>query len=146
MKMKNAIKSNLYVVVPALLLIAALISSVVIYHVRTEQYKTWLPTSGTVTEVEELRKFRVRISYSYTVDGSTYESSDTYHDSTEYANPNVGDSATIWYDPAQPTMASYHEPFPLLDSYGPFFIALPLSVAAFFVLSQRRELTPGQRC
>lgn len=138
--MKKYIKSNLHIIAPMVLLLAAVISSVIIYSVRTEQYKDWRPISGYVTGVDDLRKFKTRIRYTYMVKGIDYDSYDIFYDRYMDVYPNAGNSVTVWYDPDKPELASYYEPTPGLDPYAPFFVTLPLSVAVYFSLARRKQI------
>ena len=133
--MKKFISSHISLLVPLALLIAALISSVIIYGVRTEQYSTWIPAQeGKVVRTEDLRRFNIRIYYTYTVGGTVYDGSELFHDDPATENPGPGDSAEIWYDPDRPSLSSYGKPSPRLDPFGPMFMALPLSVGVYFIL------------
>ncbi len=129
--MKNYIKNHIHVVVPALLLLAAFISSVAIYFGRIEQYRDWKQISGYVVGETELRHFRVAIDYTYMVNGVDYTSRESFHDTPDFEFPPPGSSVTIWYDPDRPQLSSYYKPTPGLDPLGTFFAAVPLSAAVY---------------
>lgn len=82
---------------------------------------------GVVFKREWVRDFRVRIYYTYTVDGESYTRSEVYHRSNGTAE--AGDETLIWYDPENPAHSSYHKPGPGLDPYGVYFLMAPLAVA-----------------
>ena len=94
---------------------------------RTEEYKDWTAVPGVVFKREWVRNFRVRIYYTYTVDGERYTGSELYHRSNGTAE--AGDETLIWYDPENPAHSSYHKPGPGLDPYGVYFLMAPLAVA-----------------
>lgn len=144
--MKKFVSSHMNLIVPIALLFAALISSVIIYDVRTEQYSTWIPAQeGTVVRTERLRRFNIRIYYTYTAADTVYDGSELFHNDPATENPSPGDSAEIWYDPDRPSLSSYGKPSPRLDPFGPMFMALPLSVGVYFILSKNRTLCASEK-
>ena len=106
-----------------LLLLVA--SSILIFQIRTEEYKDWTAVPGVVFKREWVRDFRVRIYDTYTVDGESYTRSEVYHRSNGTAE--AGDETLIWYDPENPAHSSYHKPGP--GPYGVYFRMTPLAVA-----------------
>lgn len=130
---RNLLRSLL---IPALLLVAAFICSIVINQVRTNDYKDWQTAEATVLRWEELKKHNTRVHFTYNVDGQPYSGSELFHDSPGTAYP-ADSQKTVWYDPDNPTRASFYEPDATLDTLAPFFIAVPLALAYFF--SSRRN-------
>lgn len=124
--------------IPALILIAALICSVVINTTRNNDYDDWQTAQGTVICWEELRKHNTRVHFTYTVDGQLYNGSELFHDSPGDPFP-AGSQKTVWYDPDDPTRVSFHEPDAALDTLAPFFIAVPLALACFFNARVNRD-------
>lgn len=84
-------------VAPVVVLLLLVASSILIFQIRTEEYKDWTAVPGVVFKREWVRDFRVRIYYTYTVDGESYTGSEVYHRSNETAE--AGDETLIWYDP-----------------------------------------------
>ena len=114
-------------VAPVVVLLLLVASSILIFQIRTEEYKDWTAVPGVVFKREWVRNFRVRIYYTYTVDGESYTGSELYHRSNGTAE--AGDETLIWYDPENPAHSSYHKPGPGLDPYGVYFLMAPLAVA-----------------
>lgn len=141
--MKNFIKSNAPILAVVVLLIAAMISSAAIYHLRIKQYSTWLPTEGIIQQVEPLRRHKTRYHYSYFVDGEEHKGSEIFRSRSTEQIPEPGDSAEIWYDPARPDNSLYGRAEPGLDPYAPLLMAMPLSVAVYYSLSRNRSLSVG---
>lgn len=112
---------------PVVVLLLLIASSILIFQIRTEEYKDWTAVPGVVFKREWVRNFRVRIYYTYTVDGERYTGSELYHRSNGTAE--AGDETLIWYDPENPAHSSYHKPGPGLDPYGVYFLMAPLAVA-----------------
>lgn len=114
-------------VAPVVVLLLLVASSILIFQIRTEEYKDWTAVPGVVFKREWVRDFRVRIYDTYTVDGERYTRSEVYHRSNGTAE--AGDETLIWYDPENPAHSSYHKPGPGLDPYGVYFRMAPLAVA-----------------
>lgn len=80
-----------------------------IHRERTEQNKNWALAPGIVLKRENLRDFKVRIYYSYTVEDKLYRGNNLYRRSHgDYAD--VGDEVTVWYNPDKPSASSFHKP------------------------------------
>lgn len=93
---------------PVVVLLLLVASSILIFQIRTEEYKDWTAVPGVVFKREWVRDFRVRIYDTYTVDGESYTRSEVYHRSNGTAE--AGDETLIWYDPENPAHSSYHKP------------------------------------
>lgn len=143
--MKKYIKSNLNIIIPALLLLAAAVSSAAIWFGRLEQYKDWRPVSGYVVSVTEHRHFSVIVDYTYMIKGVDYHSRESFHDSPDFDFPPPGSSVTVWYDPDKPQLSSYYEPEPGLDPLAPFIIAFPLGIAVYMLYSRDNRPAPGRK-
>lgn len=126
-------------VLPVLILLVALLSSILIYVLRSEQYKDWTSAPGVILKIQDVRNFNVRIYYAYTVDGKSYNGDDLFGRSSESKNEE-GQKVTVWYDPDHPSSSSFFKPHPGLDPYGPFFLGIPLSIAV--LLGNRRKNQP----
>lgn len=80
-------------VAPVVVLLLLVASSILIFQIRTEEYKDWTAVPGVVFKREWVRDFRVRIYYTYTVDGESYTRSEVYHRSNGTAE--AGDETLI---------------------------------------------------
>lgn len=134
---------------PVIVFSLAIICSVSLYFIRTEQYKDWKTAPGIVLEIKHYRgsggggKFHIssgpshRIIYSYTIDGNDYTG-----ESIPYSGYDSdyweGQATSIWYNPDNPADSSFHKPGPDLDSYAPFIFAVPISLM-FSIKPKRRN-------
>lgn len=125
--MKSHNNSNLNFLVPVLILLAAFITAQFIFIIRTEQFKDWISTPAVVLQEEDLIDFKIRIYYSYTVNGKSYSGSDIYEKSNRN-HAEIGSEITIWYAPDDASKSSFYKPNPSFDSYAPYFLAVPLSI------------------
>ncbi len=75
--------------------------------------------------------------YAYTVDGVEYTGQVTLQVKSRqrvqmHNNYHVGDTVTVWYDPAAPSVSMIRKPDPAGDSWAPVLYGFLLS-AAFFL-------------
>ncbi len=120
----------------AVILIAA-IASCVIYSVNAEKYKNWQETEGIVQEIEQLRKLKDRIHYTYIIDGKVYSGSELVHRSAHSNAKNAGDNISVWYDPDNPSSSFYLKPNPTFQATAPIFLTIPICL--IIILSGNRK-------
>ena len=125
-------------------LLAAIISSLIIYIVRTDYYDSFIMTDGVVSDIEWLnntpakyakihrgrknlgRDATFRIYFTYEVDGKIYDSSDlSYENTSKY---RVGDNIDVWYAPKYPKNAFPYKPSPAFEVFIPLFLAFPVTI------------------
>ena len=135
---------------PIIIMSLAIICSVSLYFIRTQQYKDWETAPGIVLEIKPYRgsnggKFHIssgpshRIIYSYAIGGNDYMG-----ESIPYSGYDSdfweGQATWIWYDPDNPGNSSFHKPGPGLDPYAPFFLAVPFSIMSFIKFKRKKSL------
>lgn len=152
--MKNEKGGSLRDWVPVIILFIAILLSFAIFYARTQQYKSWEPTPGVVTEIKlfsshgggkaHLSSRSHRIYFAYSVAGQSYTGYSQYsgYDSESAA----GDAVTVWYDPDCPSQSSFNKPTPGLDPIAPFILGLPLMIGSWAANRRRRDSHPyGKR-
>lgn len=113
----------------------AAILSVSLYFIKTEEYKNWLPTEGTLVNMEEKYSTGGRrhvgggrsyyLYYTYTVDGKSYEGYDSFSGSIP-KNHFIGEKVEVWYNPADCSQSFFDKPGPGLWPYVPFTFSVPI--------------------
>ena len=140
---------NVRLLGPIIVFSLAIICSVSLYFIRTEQYKDWQTTPGIVLDIKHYRgsggggKFHIssgpshRIIYSYAINGNDYTGESIPYSGYD-SDYLIGQSTLIWYDPDNPVDSSFHKPGPGIDPYAPFFLAVPISLM-FLIKPKRRK-------
>ena len=117
------------------LLLLAIIISVGLYFIKTEEYKDWQPIAGILIDTKQFYKTRggrsYRLYYKYEVNGTTYEGQELFSGNIPDSH-YVGESVEVWYDPDMPSNSLYAKPGPGLWPYVPFIFSVPISL---FILS-----------
>ena len=116
------------------LLLLAIIISVGLYFIKTEEYKNWQPIAGILIDTKQFytrggRSYR--LYYKYEVNGITYEGQELFSGNIPDSH-YVGESVEVWYDPDMPSNSLYAKPGPGLWPYVPFIFSVPISL---FILS-----------
>lgn len=139
--MKNSKKRFILIVIT---LLVAIISSLIIYIVRTDYYNSFIMTEGVVTDIEWLNNTPAkyarihrglknlgsdatfRIYFTYEVDDTVYDSNDlSYKNVSKY---RVGDTIDVWYAPNYPQNSFPYKPSPALEVFIPLFLAFPVII------------------
>lgn len=119
-----------------------------IYFYKTEQYQSWLPADGVITNIEQYSGSRRsngshRIYFAFTVDGIPYYGATLYSgQTTEYT---IGEQVTVWYNPEDPSQlsnSSFHKPNAKMEFLVVFILAAPLIAV---VLLQDTGISPLHR-
>jgi len=120
------------------LLLLAIIISVGLYFIKTEEYKDWQPVAGVLIDTKQFYKSRgvgsgrsYRLYYTYEVDGITYEGQELFSGNIPDSH-HIGEPVEVWYSPDAPSKSLYAKPSPGLWPYIPFIFFVPISL---FVLS-----------
>ena len=122
----------------AVIIIAA-IASGIIYKLNADKYSSWDSVPGEVQEIEQLRKLKDRIYYTYTVNGKVYSGSEVVHRSSHSNAGKAGDEITVWYDTKEPASSCYLKPNPTFQATAPIFLTVPICL--IIVLSGNTKLT-----
>lgn len=109
-----------------IVLIIAAAASGVIYKVNEEEYKSWQSADGVVQEIEQLRKLKDRIYYTYIVDGKIYSGSEVVHRSSHSDAQKAGDEIFVWYDTDNPANSCYLKPNSTFQATAPIFLTVPI--------------------
>lgn len=120
------------------LLLLAIIISVGLYFIKTEEYKDWQPVAGVLIDTKQFYDSRgvgggrsYRLYYTYEVDGITHEGQELFSGNIPNSH-YIGEPAEVWYDPDVPSNPLYAKPGPGLWPYIPFIFSVPISL---FILS-----------
>ena len=120
------------------LLLLAIIISVGLYFIKTEEYKDWQPVAGVLIDTKQFYKSRgvgsgrsYRLYYTYEVDGITYEGQELCSGNIPDSH-YIGEPVEVWYSPDAPSKSLYAKPSPGLWPFIPFIFFVPISL---FVLS-----------
>ena len=120
------------------LLLLAIIISVSLYFIKTEEYKDWQPVAGVLIDTKQFYKSRgigsgrsYRLYYTYEVDGIIYEGQELFSGNIPNSH-YIGEPVEVWYDPEAPSNSLYAKPGPGLWPYIPFIFSVPISL---FILS-----------
>lgn len=120
------------------LLVLAIIISVSLYFIKTEEYKDWQPVAGVLTDMRQFYKSRgvgsgrsYRLYYTYEVNGIIYEGQDLFSGNIPDSH-YIGESVEVWYNPDVPSESLYAKPDAGLWSYIPLIFSVPISL---FILS-----------
>lgn len=116
------------------LLILAIIISVSLYFIKTEEYKNWQPVAGVLTDMRQFYKSRgvgsgrsYRLYYTYEVNGIIYEGQDLFSGNIPDSH-YIGESVEVWYNPDVPSKSLYAKPGAGLWLYIPFVFFVPISL------------------
>ena len=123
-----------------IIIVVASLLSVVLYFVKTEQYKDWQSTDGVLIDTQQFNKRKgrgsYRLYYCYTVDGVTYEGNELFSGNVPDSH-YIGEPVTVWYNPENHSSSCYAKPGPGLWPYAPFFLGFPLVLSALGVRRKR---------
>ena len=135
--MRNKLINNVHILIPALILTAALAVSIVITAVRTEQYSHLVRADGAVVCVQRTDDSdKATVQFTYTVRRTEYQGEYSTADSESV--PTVGTVIAVWYDPDAPEKAMHSKPSATLEGLCIMFIAVPLCMGIHGILSGRR--------
>lgn len=121
----------------AVMLIAA-IASCVIFRLNTEKYSAWRETPGVVIEIEQLRKLKDRVYYTYEVEGEIYSGSEVVSRDSHSNAKNTGDEITVWYDTEDHANSCYLKPSPTFQAIAPIFLTIPICLIIILSGNKRR--------
>lgn len=129
--------SNLKRLLPVIVvIIIAIAASYIIYTVNVAEYSDWESAQGVVHEIEDLRKFNVRVHYAYIVDGEVYSGSELVSQHSLSEGRKAGDEVPIWYDPDEPANSRYLKPNPTFQATAPIFLTVPICL--IIILKSKR--------
>ncbi len=131
------------------ILVLAVILSISLYFIKTEQYRDWLPVEGFLTNIEERHGHSKRggsdwvyeLFYTYTVAGEDYHGSSVYSGKAPEGH-FIGERVTVWYNPDAVSESSYHKPGPELWPTVPIIFGIVLALRV--LLSKRRRRVGGE--
>ena len=93
---------------------------------------------GTITERSPQSNHKRTYDYVFTVDGVEYTGQATLQVKIGKRRQlhnihHVGDTVTVWYDPADPSVSMLGKPDPAGDAWTPALIGFILGAASFFL-------------
>ncbi len=97
-----------------------------------------IETTGVITERSPQSNHKRTYEYVYTAEGEEYTGQATlqvknWRRTMRHNIYYVGDTVTVWYDPADPSVSKLRKPDPAGDTWTPALIGFLLSAAAFYV-------------
>lgn len=131
-------KRNKAVVIFAVIA-AALVIGVVVSALQNARFDRWASTGAVVSGWTNMHSRSVRVDFSYTVDGVQYSGFTVYPRSGVTDKKASGEQVVIWYNPENPAQSSYHKPSGDIELYAPLFLAIPICLAVFTVMSRNED-------
>lgn len=108
----------------------AVILSVSLYFIMTEEYKSWMHTEGVLLNVQKTNGSRINsrgynLYYVYVVDGKGYRGQ-TFYWGDPPKDLLIGGKADVWYNPDNCSKSICGKPSPGLWPYIPYIFAIPI--------------------
>lgn len=124
------------------------ILSISLYFIKTEEYKNWVSTEGTLIDVEKTYstggRFHVGggsgyvLYYTYMVDGTSYQGRDSFRGDLPKER-YVGEEIEVWYNPANHSRSMYGKPGPGLWPYVPFTMGAPIILIVLASFNRNKQ-------